>query len=482
MRHMIHRRLSLPAAAILASLALSAVVVARPVGVQAARPHSNVTLTMWTWKVFHKAGWDAVAAAFKAKTGVTVNVQAFSPDATYRQKVASAAQTHQLPDVVSYWSGDPTLSGPGYWVDLTGKVTPSNYLPGTFDKTSMITKQTYSGWAADPKDFKAALALKVGHAYSVPAVAGSPNFMFFNKSMMQKAGLNPNKAPATFEELISDLKKIRAAGEPGFAAGAKNPDVPFFWIIQPAYVQYVGAQAYDDQMNGWASLNNPKFVHLLDLFKELATDNLWVPGVTNIDIDPADVMFAQARSSLDVGGTYTFAALEQLGVPASNILMFNVPGPAGSAVTHFVNAPFSLIDEGVTNDSQHQAEAIQWLDYSTSPAGMAIFAKVANDLPAAKEPANPAAVGTAVSNLESFFQANSRGEAGTEQYIQHLALPGKEANPGDPIAVFENGLQQLILGQGATVTLAAQTQAALASYDKATYAGGKPPRTIIPRH
>ena len=116
------------------------------------------------------------------------------------------------------------------------------------------------------------------------------------------------------------------------AAGVKNPDLPFFWIIQPAYVQYVGPQAYDDQMNGWSSLNNPKFIHVLDLFKQLATDNLWVPGVSNIDIDPADVTFAQGRSSLDVGGTYSYAALEQLGVPASNILMFNVPGPAGSVV------------------------------------------------------------------------------------------------------------------------------------------------------
>jgi len=480
MKRFVHSRLAL-AGTLTVSLALSTVAGLSTHRAQAAQPHSNVTLTMWTWKVFHKTGWEAVAAAFKAKTGITVNVQAFSPDATYRQKVASAAQTHQLPDIVSYWSGDPTLSGPGYWIDLTSKVTPSSYLPGTFDKTSMITKQTYAGWAADPKDNKAALSLKVGHAYSVPQLAGSANFMFFNKAMMKKAGLNPNKAPATFEELISDLKKIRAAGEPGVAAGVKNPDVPFFWIIQPAYVQYVGPQAYDDQMNGWASLNNPKFVHMLNLFKELATDNLWVPGVSNVDIDPADVTFSQGRSSLDVGGTYTFAALQQLGVPASNILMFNVPGPAGSAVKHFVNAPFSLIDEGVTSTSKHQAEALEWLNYSTSPAGAAIFAKVANDLPAAKEPVNPAVVGKAVANLESFFQANSKGEPGTEQYIQHLALPGKEANASDPIAVFENGLQQLILDQGSTATVAAQTQAALASYDKANYTGGKPPRTIIPQ-
>ena len=185
------RRRILALAAVLLVLALSTSAVIRPVAVQASRPQSNVTLTMWTWKVFHKSAWQAVATAFKAKTGITVNIEAFSPDATYRQKVASAAQTHSLPDIVSYWSGDPTLSGPGDWIDLTGKVHPSAYLPGTYDKTSVITKQTYAGWAADPKDNKEALNLKVGHAYSVPALAGSANFMFFNKAMMKKAGLRP---------------------------------------------------------------------------------------------------------------------------------------------------------------------------------------------------------------------------------------------------------------------------------------------------
>ena len=97
-----------------------------------------------------------------------------------------------------------------------------------------------------------------------------------------------------------------------------------------------------------------------------------------------------------------------------------------------MNAPFSLIDEGVTNTSKHQAEAIQWLNYSTTGAGAAIFARYAKDLPAAKEPASVAVVGTATANLESFFQANSKGEPGTEQYIVHGAMAGKNTNPAIP--------------------------------------------------
>lgn len=442
-----------------------------------AAPSSNVTLTMWTWKVFHVPAWQAVAKAFKAQTGITVTVTAYQPDALYRTKLAAAGASKSLPDIISYWSNDYSPAANGWWMDLTGKIDSSVYLPGTFDTTSVVTKATYDTWAADPKDNKAKLTLKVGRAYSVPSLAGAPNFMFFNKSMRKKAGLNPDKAPATFEDLISDLEKITAAGMPGFAAGVKNHDVPYFWVINPAYVQYVGPQAMQDQNTGWAALDNPKFVHMLDLFKELGTKRLWVPGVTEIDIDPADSYFASSRSSLDVGGTYSRAAILQLGMSPDNILTFNVPGPKGSAVKKFINAPFSLIDEGINPASPHKAEALKWLEFSTGPVGAAIFAKVAGDLPAAQLPSNAKVVGPNVASLLSFFPKLPKGVQGTLNSVQNQALP---SGVGSPTELFENDIQQLILGQGDSTAIAHSVQAALNAYNKTTYPKtGKPPRYIV---
>ena len=440
---------------------------------------SNVTLTMWTWKQIHVAGWEAVAAAFKAQTGITVNVQATTPDAIYRTKVVAAGQTHTLPDILSYWSNDFTPEGDGYLTDLTGKIDCSAYVKGTCDTTSLVTPALYKQWHADPKTFKSFLSLPVGHIYTVPELAGSPNFMFFHKSMMKRAGLDPNKAPATFEALISDLQKITAAGQPGMAAGVKNPDVPFFWILQPAYAQYVGQQAYEDQMTGYAPIDNAKFVHLLTLFKQLSTGRLWVPGVTSIDIDPADAAFAAGRSSLDVGGTYTYAALQQLGVPASDILTFNVPGPAGSAIGTFDNAAFSLIEEGVSKTSTHQAEALQWLKFSTGPQGAAIFAKLAKDLPATKLPADAAIVGPAVATLEGFFQ-HSHG--GTVNPIQDKTPNGQSSAPGNATNQLENDIQLLILGQGDPAAFAASMQAAIKNSNDLAFGKGKlPPHFIVPK-
>jgi ABC-type glycerol-3-phosphate transport system substrate-binding protein len=450
---------------------------AAPARVGATALRSNVTLTMWTWKVFHVTAWQAVAKAFKAQTGITVTIEAYQPDPLYRTKLAAAGASKSLPDIISYWSGDDSPAANGWWMDLTGKVDASVFMPGTFDTTSLITQATYNNWAADPKDNKAKLALKVGHNYSVPVLAGAPNFMFFNKAMRQKAGLNPDVPPATFEDLISDLKKITAAGEPGFAAGVKNHDVPYFWIINTAYVQYVGPQAMQDQNTGWARLNNPKFVHMLELFKELGTDRLWVPGVTEIDIDPADSYFASQRSSLDVGGTYSRAAILQLGMAADNVLTFNVPGPKGSVVKKFINAPFALIDEGINPATQHPDEALEWLKFSTGPVGAAIFAKVAGDLPATQLAADPKVVGPSVAALLSFFPKLPKGVQGTLNAVQNQALP---SGVGSPTDLFETDLQGLLLGQGDPATIAKSVQAALDSFNKTTYPKtGKPPRYLV---
>jgi multiple sugar transport system substrate-binding protein len=42
-----------------------------------------VELTMWTWKIFHVPGLEAVAANFEAETGIKVEIQAYNPDEVY---------------------------------------------------------------------------------------------------------------------------------------------------------------------------------------------------------------------------------------------------------------------------------------------------------------------------------------------------------------------------------------------------------------
>src|SRR2546427_12710461 len=64
----------------------------------------SVKLTMWTWKIAHIPGLQAIAKDFEARTGINVKVTAYNPDEVYRTKITTAAQSGDLPDILSYWS------------------------------------------------------------------------------------------------------------------------------------------------------------------------------------------------------------------------------------------------------------------------------------------------------------------------------------------------------------------------------------------
>ena len=69
---------------------------------------------------------------------------------------------------------------------------------------------TVSGYYSDSK---------TGHLLSQPFNSSTP-VLYYNKDAFQKAGLDPNKAPATWQELAEDAAKLRASGmKCGYASG-----------------------------------------------------------------------------------------------------------------------------------------------------------------------------------------------------------------------------------------------------------------------
>jgi sn-glycerol 3-phosphate transport system substrate-binding protein len=75
----------------------------------------------------------------------------------------------------------------------------------------------------DPKDYLAAVtgyyADSEGNMLSMPFNSSTP-VMYYNKDLFKKAGLDPEKPPVTWPELVDDAKKLLAAGvKCGFTTG-----------------------------------------------------------------------------------------------------------------------------------------------------------------------------------------------------------------------------------------------------------------------
>ncbi len=412
-----------------------------------------VELTMWTWKLNHVPGLEAVAKNFEAQTGIKVTISAFNPDDAYRTKLTTSAQSGDLPDIMSYWTGGNDFwnyAGSGVLVELTDKVDAqwaASFLPGTYDKSSVFSQARYDACQKDANcTYK---NVKAGQSFSVPYMAGSAYFVYGSKPLMQQAGLDPTKAPKTAEEWRDMMKTIKEkTGVAGVVTGVQNPDVSARWLFNPLLMTSCGQETYDAIYGGKDSFQNPCATKVFDFVYSLSKENLWTADILQTDIDPADAAMAQGKAAFDIGGTYTLSGLLAHGMKAEDILAFAVPPLEGSKLDHLAVGVDGLIEAGITKDSKHPEEALQFLKFLTSPEQAAVFAKTVGDLPAVKLDADPAKVGSAMAGLvQSLDPANAPfGKSTADPYLDEI------------FNVLRPGLQAFITGEMTPEKLAKDVQ------------------------
>lgn len=413
---------------------------------------SPATLSMWTWKTDNVPGLQAIAKDFKAKTGITVNVSAYTPDAAYRTKVTTAAQSSSLPDILSYWSGSQwDLVTNGLLQSLQGKVDStwkSSFLPGTYDQNSVYTEATQAACKLDSTCEHGNVSL--GQTVSVPYVAGQAMFVYANKNLLQQAGLSA-QAPQTAEEWETMMQTVKdKTHTAGLVTGVKNPDVSNFWLFQPMLMTSCGVDTYNAIYTGKDHFTNPCAVRVLDWMYSLSTNKLWMPGVLQADIDPADQAFAQGKAAFDIGGTYTLSGLIANGMKTSDLISFPIPPLKGSIYSSLKVSPTSLIEAGITKDSKHFDQSLQFLKFLTSQPEMETFAKLNDDIPAVQVNSDPAKVGPVIASLLNSFSKDSPF-ATSQGQVQQLK---------DARTTLETGLQQFITGESTPSSLAAKVDAA----------------------
>ncbi|WIB66847.1 sugar ABC transporter substrate-binding protein [Curtobacterium sp. MCBD17_035] len=135
---------------------------------------------------------DQVKAYEKAHPDVTVKISTIQAD-QYLTKLANSARAGSVPDLVSYdIVNTPLLATQGLLADVTDK---AGKLP---DKGDLAP----AGVAIGRLD---------GKQYALPvALTGSQ--MFWNKSLFEKAGLDPTKPPTSLAEVKAAAEKIQGLG------------------------------------------------------------------------------------------------------------------------------------------------------------------------------------------------------------------------------------------------------------------------------
>ncbi|GLW22769.1 extracellular solute-binding protein [Microbispora triticiradicis] len=204
-------------------------------------------LVVWDWK-----SGDATAASYieKAKAdfakkhpGVTVEFVA-QPFDNYYTLLGTAIQSSTGPDVMLF-------NGGGQLRDRVDALLP-------LDEYVAEDRQRLAGWDAFSKD---------GKVYAAPVtLQGHP--IYYNKDIYQKAGLDPAKPPATWDELMTACAAVKKAGKSCFALGNKEGfGIQFFLSGLGSGV--LTPQEYDDWIAGKRDWTSPHVKQIFTLWKDV---------------------------------------------------------------------------------------------------------------------------------------------------------------------------------------------------------------------
>ena len=201
--------------------------------------------------------WEAYrqsSEAFAAQTGINFEYT-FLPDTN--------AYTKTVLDVTT---GTNAFDGYAYTYPWKGEL-------GDYFADLEALVPTIEGASLDlddyPGDVINAYGRVDGKLIGLP-ILGDATMLVWNKAQYEKAGLDPNKAPDTWEEVAANGRKLKEAGLYGFGLpGGKGWQVSIMWIILFAKYggDYFGAN-YAPQFNSDAGLKAAKF--LVDELQPLA--------------------------------------------------------------------------------------------------------------------------------------------------------------------------------------------------------------------
>lgn len=239
---------------------------------------------------------DGVFKQFMAKfPNVTVEHTGLQLD-QYKTALPLAVKAGQEADVflAPFWTSMYRAAKDGWFLDI------SPYLDADF-----LQKFPSELWEEGTTVFN-------GKKYGISNVAFQPGgFLFYNKNLMRKAGLDPNAPPKTWSEFREQAKKLTQAGKGeffGIVEGGKQlnrfmDDAGYLSSNAGGHSAQPGFSRWDYK-TGKIAFDSDAFVAAVDLLTGMKNDNSFMPGFLNMVGNDAVDQFTAQKAGFFIYGPW----------------------------------------------------------------------------------------------------------------------------------------------------------------------------------
>jgi multiple sugar transport system substrate-binding protein len=295
----------------------------------------DVTITVWSLDKDIQPAPNLVKQFNAQNNGIKVEYREIQFDDVVSEAMR-AYSTGQAPDIIAIDNPNHAMfAAHGAFLDLTdfiGKssvVKPDNYFPGPLKSVT---------WK--------------GKYYGIPK-ATNTIALYYNKDMFKAAGLDPNKPPQTWDELIADAKKLNDPSKNiyGLTFSAKANEEGTFQFLP--WAQMAGA-TYDN-------INTDGAVKALTVWKEIMDDKLASPDTLTRGQWDSTATFNAGNAAMAISGPWELDRMVKDAKFDWGVALLPVPqegAERSSAMGDFNWAIFS--------SSKHPQEAFKVLEYFAS--------------------------------------------------------------------------------------------------------------------
>lgn len=311
-----------------------------------------VTLTLWELSAKEQLIQNLILKFERENPGIKVNVQQLTWEYGLDKFIIGIAAGN-APDICELGTT---------WIS---KFADSGALLDITEDTKDI-KDKYFLWEAGTYNNK---------VYGIPWLAGT-RVMFYNKELFLRAGLNPDKAPQTWEELLAAAQKIHDPKEGvwGFSIFAGEPESP--WQEFLPFAWSAGGRILSADLKK-CLLDSPENLTALEFYRELSRYSLIERQ------SQANELFAEGKVGMQISGSWNLRLIPSVN-PQLNFGVAFVPKfqKEGLSPDAFSGGELFVI----TKKSRHPKEALQLIKFLTSKENVMEIVRVQqNVVPVQKE-------------------------------------------------------------------------------------------------
>ncbi|MET7463170.1 extracellular solute-binding protein [Nonomuraea sp. NPDC005501] len=374
---------------------------------------AKVTLELWHLSTTEPMKTIMVQRAKEfeaAHPNVTIKATVLENEA-YKSKITTLTQSGKAPDVFASWGGGVLQQqiDAGLVKDISADVAP---VLGTFTKASLTAYQFD------------------GKTYGLPTDIGMVGF-WYNKKLFAKAGIQ--QPPATWAELLDDVRKLKAAGTTPIAlAGKEKWPGHYYWAYLAMRIGGVPAmhQAAVDK-----NFNTPDFVAAGQQLKALADLQPFQKGFLGAGYSTPDGQSASVsngKAAMELMGQWAPAVQKSSGKGLGDDLGF-FPFPAVDGGKGTVTEAFGG-GGGLAVGADAPPEAVEFVKFFTAMANHSRAVEAGGVLPvlqgeesSVKDP-----------NLKIVAESLA-GATGFQLYLDQAYPPAVGAEVNDSVAQLIGG-------------------------------------------